>query len=107
MNDAGFEAFKREVLDDGVNRDLSEAGDGDRAEAVPEYEPGSKFFGAGDLERMASEPDAPLTEDQQVKDELLRQHHAEKFGDADPSDGLTDDQLFGMMPKPWRKDDDG
>jgi hypothetical protein len=44
----------------------------------------------------------PISPDDELKAELLRQHHADHFEVPDPSDGLTDDELFERMPKPWR-----
>jgi hypothetical protein len=44
----------------------------------------------------------PISPDDELKAELLRQHHEDHFGVPDPSDGLTDDELFERMPKPWR-----
>lgn len=104
MNDKGFEAFRLEVLGGEVSRDLSEAGDGDRAEAVPEFEAGRKFFGAEDVERLAAQQDEPLPEDHQLKDALREQNHRYHFEAPDSTDGMTDDELWARSPKPWRKD---
>jgi hypothetical protein len=43
----------------------------------------------------------PRSEDDDLKAELLRQHHEDHFGVPDPSDDLTDDELFERLPKPW------
>jgi len=54
------------------------------------------------LRAWAEMPDPSPSEDDQLKAELLRQHHADHFEVPDPSDDLTDDELFERMPKPWR-----
>lgn len=56
------------------------------------------------LEEMARdgehvEPDP----DHVAKAELLRQNNEEHFGGDDLA-GVTDEEIFDAMPKPWRKD---
>lgn len=47
--------------------------------------------------------DEPINEDEVVKAELLRQHHEDRFGTPDPSDSMSDDELWEAMPKPWER----
>ncbi len=71
----------------------------------------SEFTPAGDddegrldaerLVRMAEEQDAPPSDEEELKQALRDQQHAEHFLVPDPSDDLTDDELFNLMPKPW------
>ncbi len=46
---------------------------------------------------------APISPDDELKAELLRQHHEDHFEVPDPSDGLTDDELWARMPESIRR----
>ena len=95
MNDDElFEQFKTEVLGawKGVAVDMAEE-DARLFEAFKR-----QVLEAGD-----EGDDGPINEDEAVKADLLRQHREDRFGAPDPSDGLSDDELFEMMPKPWER----
>lgn len=94
----------REYLDFAAEVLGGEADDGDRPEAEPEYVPGSKFLSAEDMVSMAAEPDAPLSEDEQIKAELLWQSDLEHFGTTDTR---TDDKMMSAYRRVLGEDDDG
>lgn len=54
------------------------------------------------LMRLAEMQDPPLSEDDQLKAELLRQNHEEHFEAPDPSDALSDAELWELMPESIR-----
>ncbi len=65
------------------------------AGGVPDVET-MKAWAAEDLRNPT-----PQSADDELKQALLEQHHRDHFEVPDPSDGLTDDELFERMPKPW------
>jgi SOS-response transcriptional repressor LexA len=46
--------------------------------------------------------DEAITEDDKIRNNLIKEHHDYHFWVEDPSDSMTDDQLWEQMPKPWR-----
>jgi hypothetical protein len=71
----------------------------DFSEQTPEE---GGILDAEKLMKLAEMPDSPPSEDDELKQALLEQHHRDHFEVPDPSDDLTDDELFERMPKPWR-----
>lgn len=55
------------------------------------------------LRRMAAEPDAPLSADDELKEALLLQNFQDRFIVPDPSDNLSDDELWALMPESIRR----
>ncbi len=76
--------------------DWTQAGGPDEAGGIPDTEQ-LRTWAAEDLRNPT-----PISPDDELKQALLEQHHADHFEVPDPSDGLTDDELFERMPKPWR-----
>lgn len=96
MNDDElFEQFKREVLGAGKKGAVDLAEGDDRL-----FENFKRNVLAGS---SAGSEEPPINEDEAVKADLLRQHREYHFGTPDPSDGLSDDELWEAMPKTWRE----
>ena len=58
-----------------------------------------------ELEKLARwGVDQPPSEDEELKEALRRQQHAEHFEAPDPSDDLSDEEILEMLPKHYRED---
>lgn len=55
------------------------------------------------LRKMAEEEDIPPTEDEELKEALLLQNFQDRFIVPDPSDNLSDDELWALMPEAIRR----
>jgi hypothetical protein len=72
----------------------------DFSEQTPEE---GGILDAEKLMKLAEMQDPSPSEDDELKQALLEQHHADHFEAPDPSDGLTDDELWERMPESIRK----
>jgi hypothetical protein len=82
--------------------DLSEQEQEDRGGEAKESYFGvenMRYLGAEEMLKIAAEDDGSLPPDEALKEDLLKQNHAEHFGEADPS--VSEEDLWGALSATW------